>query len=164
MSDKSTRLALITAVLVFVGTAGGAWFAYRAAKNAEAKHAIEAKAAPKPAPADDSITQEDERVKYVEASISVSDLAIGPDLKPGDDAGVVAGLLRVSGTVTNKGDKGVRTVRVVVNLQDKDDKVIGTYLEDALGGKRLGPGESRPFKFVVPDKKEFSGRFLSSVR
>src|SRR5262249_27414284 len=105
----------------------------------------------KKAAVDDTITDEEERLEYVSKHDHVEGLRIGPAYKPGDDAGIVPGLVRVSGTVYNDGDRGVKTIRVVVNPQDASGKVISSFQEDALGGKRLAPHDSRTFKFDIPE-------------
>jgi hypothetical protein len=114
-------------------------------------------------PLDDAIRNEDERLAYVAASVEIVDLAIGSDPKP-DDAGIVPGVLRVSGTVRNKGDRAVRTVRLIVNPQSSTGKVLGTYIEDVLRNQRLGPGESKAFKFQIPEKPDYAGKFMHEVR
>jgi hypothetical protein len=113
--------------------------------------------------ADESFASEDERIAYVAATVEVADLAIGPDQKP-DDAGPVPGVLRVSGAAHNKGDRALRSIRIVVHPQSNTGKVLGTYIEDILRNERLGPGETKVFKFMIPEKPEFSGKFMHEVR
>jgi hypothetical protein len=112
------------------------------------------------------IEDEHERETYVEKNLEITGFDIGPDTKPDEDGGVkhVGGLLRVSGLVTNKGDRAVRTARIGVHIQDANGNVIGSYFNDIAGDKKLAPGESRPFKFQIPEKKEYGGKFTFSLR
>jgi hypothetical protein len=153
------KLALVAAFVVF--STGAIW--YIASRRGGEQAATKPEAAADKGAKDDTITDEAERLAYVKSSIGIEDLAIGPKPKPGD-AGIVPGLLEVSGKVLNKGPRGIRTVNLVVNLQDNDEKVIGTYFEDLLHGQRLDANDSRAFRFEVPEKKEFQGRFLHEIR
>lgn len=114
----------------------------------------------------DTIVADAEREAYVKAYLTVSGLDVGPDMKPSDDGGVVAigGLMKAAGLVKNTGDKAVKNASITIHLLDANDKVIGTYFHDVLGNKRLAPGEERSFKFELPQKKEYSGKFSHSLR
>jgi hypothetical protein len=114
----------------------------------------------------DTISDESEREKYVSANLEVTGLDVGPDLKPGDDGGVVnvGGLFKVAGLVTNKGERAVKNAQITVSVLDASGKVIGTYFHDVVGNKRLAPGEQRPFKFAIPEKKEYAGKFTFTLR
>jgi len=118
------------------------------------------------AAADAVIEDEEARAKYVEEHLEVTGLDIAPDTKPGDDGGVlrVGGLLRVTGLVTNKGDRAVKNARIGVHVMDASGNVIGSYFHDVAGNKRLAPKEARPFKFQIPEKKEYGGKFTFSLR
>jgi hypothetical protein len=113
---------------------------------------------------DDAITNDEERLAYVTQFVAMKALTVGAKAKPGDDAGVMAGLLEARGEIVNEGTRAVRSVRVVVFLKDASDEVIGTYIDDALDGRRLGPGESRAFTIDVPEKREYAGRFSHALR
>ena len=114
-------------------------------------------------PGDDTIVDEEERLAYIAQFVTVTGLEVGPDQKP-DDAGPVGGLFSVKGTVKNNGTRGLKTIRLVVHPQDASGNVLGTNIQDVLFNKRLGPGESRDFKFVIPEKKEFAGKFTHELR
>jgi hypothetical protein len=167
VSKQKTNTALplyasvITATVIAV-----AWVCYRnfyAPEQPAEKERANTAAAQDAGPADDAITDEDERLQYVVASIEVPDLSISHDQKP-DDAGPVKGLLKVSGTALNKGARAIRSLRVIIHLQSASGTVLGTYLEDVLNGSRLGPTEKKPFKFIIPEKPEFAGQFKSELR
>lgn len=113
-----------------------------------------------------SLVPEEERLAYIEANVVVSDLSVDPDTKPLLDGGVkrVAGLLRVTGKVTNNGEQQVRPVRLMINTLGETNDVIGTYLEDLTLGGPLKPQETRSFAFTIPEKKEYGGRFLHKLR
>jgi hypothetical protein len=114
----------------------------------------------------DLITGDAEREKYVTANLEITGLDVGPDVKPGDDGGVinVGGLYKAAGLVKNKGDKAVKNATIVLNIMDDKGTVIGTYFHDVVGNKRLAPGEERPFKFTIPEKKEYAGKFTHKLR
>lgn len=158
----SPRAPLVVAAAVAVAGVVGAVVYFRGApKPPEAT--APAKNDPA-APADDAITNEEERIAYVAQHVVAKDLTIGPKPKPGEDAGVLPGLLQVNGAIVNEGPKALRSVRVVIFLKDAKDAVIGTYIDDVLDGKRLGPGESRAFALDVPEKREYAGRFSHALR
>jgi hypothetical protein len=112
------------------------------------------------------VVSEEERAAYVQANVTASDVKIDSDLKPDADGGMVkiAGLLRVSGRVTNNGDRPVKPVHLMLNLLGETNEVLGTFLEDVTGGRPLEPAESREFKFTIPEKKEFNGRFQHKLK
>ena len=111
-----------------------------------------------------ALVPEEERLAYVKSHLKLHDLRIEPDTRPDDAAVVVPGVLRVHGVVENTGDKPVSSAKLIVHTQDETNGVIGTYVEEILGKKALEPGDRRPFKFKIPDKKEFAGRFLHDLR
>jgi hypothetical protein len=115
-------------------------------------------------PADDVVTDDAERLAYIKSSIELDGLQIGPKLKPGSDGGSVPGLLEVSGRVLNQGERGIRTVNLVVHLQDDKEQVIGTFIEDVLHDAKLPSHQSRPFSFEIPEKKEYRGHYLHELR
>ena len=107
------------------------------------------------------IEDETERARYVGAQVEVSDVDVAHDTQPDGDGGVVVigGLLKVAGRVHNKGERAIRAARLKLYLKDAEGKVIGTYFNEVVGKTPLKGGESRPFKFTVPEKKEYGGTF-----
>lgn len=116
-------------------------------------------------PQSDEMTDE-ERKAYIEASIEVTDLEIGAITHINSEGETVEtpGLMQVKGKVHNKGDKPIKDLILVINPQDDQDKVLGTYQDTVSGKTKLQPGASREFAFQIPDKKEFSGRFLQKLK
>lgn len=151
--NKKVVLGLILAVALAGITV--AWL--RVGERGNTRPAPPAAAGGKDAQLDDAITDEGERAAYVASSVILEEVSLGVDPKPGEDAGVVAGVLRVSGKIVNKGAKAIRKVRIVASPKDGSGKVVASYREEVLRGARLGPGESRPFRFVIPANKELSG-------
>jgi hypothetical protein len=161
------KTAGIVIGLVLVGAAGVAWALLKprepGAADQMAKAVVEHTAAGQ-AVSKAVALAEQEREEYVRAGkVEIKELKIDPDTKPGLDGGVefVPGLLRVSGQVVNNGDKTVGSARLTVTTYDDANKVLGVYVEDVIKQAPgvLGPGESRPFKWQIPDKKGFSGKF-----
>lgn len=113
-----------------------------------------------------SIMPEEERLAYVKQHVTIKELHVDPDTKPGPDASVleVKGLLRVTGIAENNGDKPVTPVRLILHLQDDTGGVLGTYIEDVTGTKPLEAGKPKSFRFTIPDKKDFHGKFLQEIR
>jgi hypothetical protein len=112
---------------------------------------------------------EPEREAYVQSGkIEIRDLKIDPDVAPGDGGApeFVKGLLRVSGQVANVGDKTVDSVKLTITTYDDQNKVLGVYLEDVVKQMPgvLSPGDVRPFKWQIPDKKGYGGHFEHSLR
>jgi len=109
---------------------------------------------------------DEERKAYVKDHVTVEDLIVDADTKPGEDGKdiVVPGLLRATGTVKNNGDKPVTPVTLVIHMTGANEEVIGSFLEDVSGQKPLAPGASRPFKFTLPDKKDWSGKFKQALQ
>jgi hypothetical protein len=105
---------------------------------------------------------DDERRAYLAASVTVKDLALRPSLKPGTQE-AVPGMLEIAGEVHNGGARPVTSVRLLVYPKDAGGQVLGTFQEE-LARRPLAPGESRPFRFLVPEKKEFSGQFDHELR
>lgn len=124
----------------------------------------------------DPLEADEDRLRYIEQFITLTDLKLGPDTRPADlppgdprpteDSGFVeiGGLWRFSGVMTNQGELPIRHVDLVLNPTDASDNVLGSYVEDILHGTPLEPGASKPFKFTIPAKKEYSGRFLHRLR
>jgi hypothetical protein len=115
-----------------------------------------------------ALVPEEQRREYIKKFVTVEELAIGPDLKPGEDGGLssepVPGLLRVTGHVNNKGEQQIDKVVLVVHPLTNTNDVLGTYVESIVNKSPLGPGERRAFKFEIPEKKGFEGRFLHDLR
>ncbi len=117
--------------------------------------------------ANDALMTDEERRAYIAAHVVVEDLVVDADTKEGEkgDTVVVPGLLRAHGQVINKGERPVTPVTLQILLLAKDgQEVIGAYLEDVSGGKRLEPGATRKFAFTLPDKKEWGGTFKHAFR
>lgn len=114
----------------------------------------------------DTLVSPAEREAYVEKNLELTGVDVAPDIKPADDGGTVevGGLLKCAGLVTNKGDKGVKNATIALTIMDSSGKVIGTYFHDVVGNKRLAPGEQRNFKFEIPNKKEYGGKFTFTLR
>jgi len=113
-----------------------------------------------------AIMGDEERRKYIAHFVEVSDLSVDPDTKSAEDGGVtvVPGLLRVTGVVENKGDEPVDEIVLILHPLGETNEVLSTYSEDIAGGRPLAPGQKKPFKFLIPEKKEYGGRFLHSRR
>lgn len=111
----------------------------------------------------DLITDETERLAYIASLIELVDLQVGPDQKP-DDAGPVPGLFRVSGVIKNNGDRAISQANLMINPRDDKDQVVGSYVEDILHGRRLGPRDSKPFRFQIPERPNSTGRFSHSLK
>lgn len=126
---------------------------------------IAAPAGPKPLGTSELVPEE-EREKYIADFVTTSSVTIGSDeaVDVNGAAKKVAGLLRVHGKVKNSGDRKVRPVRLSLQIFDASDKVIGSYFEDVTAGGPLNPGEERDFKFTIPEKKEFAGKFQQKLR
>lgn len=107
---------------------------------------------------------EAERLEYLGAHVLLDDLKIVPDTKPGLDE-VVPGLLRVVGTVRNNGERRLSKAYVHIFPKDKAGKVLGSHVENVVKkGGALAPGESRDFRFLIPEKPDFSGDFGHDLR
>lgn len=106
-----------------------------------------------------------ERTAYVESNVTVSELEVKPDTKPDGEGGQipVGGLLQVTGTVMNNGDKPVTPVNLRIDLVGDNDEVLASITDDVTKGRPLAPATPKPFKFTVPDRKNFSGKFLHKL-
>lgn len=106
-----------------------------------------------------------ERTAYVETNVTVSELEVKPDTKPDGEGGQlpVGGLLQVTGTVMNNGDKPVTPVNLRIDLVGDNDEVLASVTDDITKGRPLAPATPKPFKFTVPDRKSFSGKFLHKL-
>lgn len=158
-----------TLLVIGVAFLGVAFLGYLAVATDDGSGAVRVgrDASPGVTPNDDTITVEGERLAYLAGSVEIVDLVVGPDSAPGEDGGDgkrVAGLLSVSGKIVNHGNRGIMNVTLVINLEDASKSVIGSYVEDVLRGKRLGPAESRSFRFTVPHKPEYAGHFFYKLR
>lgn len=111
----------------------------------------------------DDVVDEAERKDYLAKYVELSELKVEPDQKP-DDAGPVQGLLAAQGVVSNKGPRGLRSLKVVILPEDASKNVLGAYTEDVLSGQRLAPGDSKAFKFTVPAKPGFAGTFQQHLK
>lgn len=152
MSGKNTPIMALGGLLV----AGGlAYFALAKGSEPAAK--------PKAAPAHKvaGAMTEEERVAYVKQFVQVSDIEIGVDVHVKADGTSVEtpGLLKVTGKVTNTGDKKVRKIVFVLNPKDAEGKVLGTDQEDIAENKVLAPGASRDFSFTIREREGFKGDY-----
>lgn len=114
----------------------------------------------------DTISDEAEREKYVSANLEITGFDVGADVQPDGDGGTlpVKGTFKAAGLVTNKGERGVKNAQLTLSILDANGKVVGTYFHDVIGNKRLAPGEQRPFRFPIPEKKEYGGKFTFTLR
>lgn len=152
---------LVTMVLLLIFGGFGLWYvAYRAAttqqKRATAKETGQVVGK-------SGVLTEEQRLVYVQQHVVVSEIQLVPDTKPDSDE-VVPGLFRVSGVVVNNGDHKIDLITLTVHPENAAGEVIGTYNENIAGPKGLEPGAKRDFKFQVPEKKEYGGRFRHTVR
>lgn len=109
-----------------------------------------------------ALMTDEERRAYIREHVVASDIEVGADTKEGENGETmpVPGLLRARGRVTNNGTRPVTPVTLQLLLLGKDGaEVIGAYVEDVSGGKRLEPQATRDFQFTLPDKKEWGGTF-----
>ena len=147
-------------LLLLLGGGGLLFVAYRAA-NAQKKRA-EAKEQAKQGEIAREMNEE-ERKAYVEKYVSVTDLQLVQDTKPDSDE-PVPGLFRVTGIVTNQGDQKLTKVELHVYPEDATGKVLGSYIQNIAGPTGLLPGATRDFRFQVPEKKEYGGKFSHQVK
>lgn len=113
----------------------------------------------------DAVMTDEERRAYIQAHVVAEGVEVGVDTKEEDGKTIpIPGLLRVRGTVVNKGDRGVTPVTLQILLMDKQDQVLGAYLEDVSAGKRLEGGASRAFTFQLPDNREWGGTFKHAFK
>lgn len=159
MSKRTSgKSAIIVLVFVALGCAAGAYFFLG---NAEVTNP-----GPSAQAADDPNREmtDEERAEYIKANVTVTDLKIVPDTKPGLDE-VVPGLLRVVGTVSNNGPRPLAKAYLHIFPKDKMGKVLGSHIENlAKKGGPMAPGESREIRFLIPEKKEFAGDFGHDLR
>lgn len=156
MSNKKSSAPLI--VVVLAAAAGAGWFLL--ADEPPPPVPVAPRVDPKDRP---EFASDAERRRYVEEHMSVSEVSVDPDTKPDND-GEVPGLLRVTGKVHNNGEHEIKDVRMVLFMLGETEEPLGTFLENVLGKRVLPPGESRDFKFTIPDKKGYSGRFRHKLR
>ncbi len=159
-NESKSKAAPVTVVLLVAMAGAGMWWFMGTDQEPPAEAPIERRVDPKDKP---NFASDEERRAYVDAHMSVSDVDIGADEKP-DGEGEVPGLLRVTGQVSNTGDRNIKDVRLVLFMLDDSDEVVGTFLENILDKRDLPPGDKKPFKFTIPDKKEYSGRFRHKLR
>jgi hypothetical protein len=151
---------LVTMILLLIFGGFGLWYvAYRAATTQQKRAATKDGQVVAPS---GKLTEE-QRLVYVQQHIVVSEIQLVPDTKPDSDE-VVPGLFRVSGVVVNNGDRKIDLITLTVHPENAAGEVIGTYNENIAGAKGLEPGAKREFKFQVPEKKEYGGRFRHTVR
>jgi hypothetical protein len=147
-------------LLLIMGGGGLLFVAYRAA-NAQKKRAAAKEQAVK---AEQAVRMtEAERKEYLEKFVVVNDLQLVPDTKPDSDE-PVPGLFRVTGIVHNQGEQHLDRIDLHVFPENASGDVIGAYIQNIAGPKGLGPGATRDFRFQVPEKKEYGGKFSHSVR
>jgi hypothetical protein len=133
------------------------------AADKAARTIVDSKAA---APVKQVFAGEAERAAYLKEHVEVRDLHIDPATKPGVDGGAVQpvpGLLLVSGVVVNTGDKAVGSAKLTIELLDASGTVLGQYREDIIPRIGLPAGAQHPFKFDVPEKKGFEGKFSHRI-
>ncbi len=106
---------------------------------------------------------EEERIKYIAAHVRVSGVTMAPDKMPDSDK-PVPGLLRVSGEVSNSGPKLLQKVTLAVFPQDETEKVLGSYYQNITPPGGLKPNEVQKFKFQIPKRPNFAGKFRHSLR
>ena len=146
-------------LLVFGGL--GLWYvAYRAAAAQQKRAAAKDQAAEA---TKIGFANEEERLAYVAEHVVVNELQLVPDTKP-DSEEIVPGLFRVTGIVINKGDRKIDRIILNVFPENAQGEVIGTYVQNIAGAKGLEPGATQDFKFQVPEKKEYGGKFRHAVR
>lgn len=157
MASRSGRSSLVV-VLVLVIAGMLLAYAYFRAKDATTDPVpktftqVDAGVAPPP-------MSDEERAVYVKEKIRLEGLEIGPNMKPGLDE-PVPGLLEVHGTVLNDGDRPIDRVFLNVYPKDENGEVIGSYVENVTRkGGLLQPGQSREFKFTIPESKDYAGTF-----
>jgi hypothetical protein len=163
MASKALILGLVATV------AGGAlvyWIATTRISPDQAAQAAQTVAGTKAGQAAaEAVMTDEERRAYIQAHVVAEGVEVGVDTKEEEGKTIpIPGLLRVRGQVLNKGDRGVTPITLQVLLLDKQDKVLGAYLEDVSGGKRLEPGASRAFTFQLPDNREWGGTFKHAFK
>lgn len=160
MSKKILAVLTLLSVLAAVGGV----FVYKNSLDEQAgnqvKKAIESK------PKIQSEMTEKERLAYVEKFIVIEDLVVEPDTQIGPEGKTVEikGLLRVKGVARNTGAKTVNKALLILHVKNDQDEVIGTDIQDILGGRKLLESEEREFSFKIRDRKEFTNRYLTKVR
>lgn len=156
----ASRLFLGVGVVMLLGL--GAYFFWgrepEAAVTAPTTSATASKAPTAEAPV---VMTPAERTAYVESNVTVTELEVKPDTKPDGEGGQipVGGLLQVTGTVMNNGDKPITPVNLRIDLVGDNDEVLASITDDVTKGRALAPATPKPFKFTVPDRKNFSGKF-----
>ncbi len=156
MTNVSQKRWVVAGVvgLVAVIAAGAAALKLEAGDDTAGATAAAVDAGPRP-------MTDEERKAYVAANVRVSDVVIGPNLKPGTSE-PVPGLLEVAGNVHNQGEQPLTRLSLSIFPEDATGNVLGAYLED-LAKKPLAPGESRKFRFLIPEKKEFAGKWKQEL-
>jgi hypothetical protein len=155
----SGKVVGMVMLLVFGGL--GLWYvAYRAAATQQKRAAAKEQAVQG---TKTGFANEEERIAYVAKHVAVTDLQLVPDTKPDSDE-IVPGLFRVTGIVVNNGDQKLDKIILSVYPENAQGEVIGSYVENIAGAKGLEPGGTHDFKFQVPEKKEYGGKFRHTVR
>ncbi|MBI4817194.1 MAG: hypothetical protein HY791_13105, partial [Deltaproteobacteria bacterium] len=96
----------------------------------------------------------EEREGYIGAFIRVSALRAEGDTYVGPDGQVkeVGGLLAVTGTISNDGEKGIQDLVLTILPADTSGKVVASYQHDVSGGRVLKPGAKKSFRFTIPSR------------
>lgn len=147
---------LLVLGIVALGGLGYSMLGREAPKTTSPLHQAEQKAEP-------GQMSEVERSAYVKAHVRVAGIEVTPDTDP--DGNPVPGLLRVSGQVSNDGERGVHKVVFTMLPKDADGEILSAHVADlAKKGGELKPSEVRDFAFTIPDKKAFEGAFDYDLR
>ena len=96
---------------------------------------------------------EEDREDYLLRSVRIEDFAVTPASKP--DGDVVPGMLTVTGTIANDGDRPLHAARLVVTTKDADGAVGSSFQEDLLEEAVLAPGQEKRFRFRIPRKPSY---------
>ncbi|MFO0729223.1 MAG: FxLYD domain-containing protein [Myxococcota bacterium] len=159
--SAASRIFMVLGLLLFAGLG----LYYFGIVGGEApKPAVTA--APGPTAAPVKVMGEEERKAYVAAHVLIEDVAVGPDQRPDGEGGTkpVGGLFQVTGNLVNNGESPVSPVFLQITLLAEDETVLGSYVEDVTKGRPAAAGTTKPFKFVVPEKKGYAGKFLQKVQ
>lgn len=119
-----------------------------------------------PPPPEPGLVTDDQRADYITQHLELVRFEVGADSYVDSEGKTkeVQGLLAVSGEVKNNGSLAIRKLRLSVKPTDQDNKVLGSFMHDITGKRRLEAGASKPFKFTIPDKKGASGELLRTLR
>ena len=70
----------------------------------------------------------------------------------------------MKGSAKNIGDRTVQKANLVLHFQNDKDEVLGSEIQDVLGGNSLSAGKTRAFSFTVRARENFTDRFLIRVK